>query len=240
MPKGSSRSTYSEKIAERLLDRVADGATLSAASAACRVPRQTVRSWLGAIPAFSEAFDAACRVRIEVLAEQLEARANEALDVAKQAAAAGLNENAAIAALRCELENKRWLLAKLDPRRYGDRNQVEMTGADGAPLIPEPLDTSKMALALLCVLNNAPGGRNDPARLEASQPLPSMASATTTMLSGPSKPVEPEPEPVPEAAPTHLGTQPVFDPRSQQNLRPLFNTATGKLVRFVGAGGENG
>src|SRR5437764_2160370 len=157
----AGRSTYDEALGERILDLVADGATLSAASAACGVPRQTVRSWLSAMPAFAEAFDAACKVRYEVLAEQIEARANEALDVAKKAATDGVNENAAIAALRVELENKRWLLSKLAPKRFGDKVQQEVTGKDGTPLIPATADPSteegrdartKLALALLNII----------------------------------------------------------------------------------------
>ena len=52
------RSTYNEKLAERVLAAVADGATLSAAASACNVPRQTVRSWLDREPAFASAFAA--------------------------------------------------------------------------------------------------------------------------------------------------------------------------------------
>ena len=45
-------SAYSPKLADRILDAVADGATLSAAATACDVKRQTVRGWLDHDPAF--------------------------------------------------------------------------------------------------------------------------------------------------------------------------------------------
>src|SRR5947207_11944667 len=150
-------SGYNAKRAERVLTAVADGATLSAAAASCKVPRQTVRTWLGAHPAFAASFEAAKAVRIEVLAEQIEARANEAQQIAEAAAKNGGNPNAAVAALRVELESKRWLLSKLAPRTYGDRNQVELTGRDGAPLMQPPAETDpqKIALVIMAALNAA-------------------------------------------------------------------------------------
>src|SRR2546423_2798011 len=149
---------YSDKLAERVLAAVTDGATLSAAAASCGVPRQTVRTWLGTHPDFAASFEAAKAVRIEVLAEQIEARANEAQQIAGDAAKNGGNPNAAVAALRVELESKRWLLSKLAPRQYGDKLTQEISGPGGRDLIPPPADPptaearTKLALALLNVL----------------------------------------------------------------------------------------
>ena len=142
-------------------------------------------------------------MRFEVLAEQIEARANQSLQIASDAVKAGENPNAAVAALRVELENKRWLLAKQAPATYADLNRVEMTGAGGTPLIPaEPLDISKLALAMLNVFHAAPGGKN---RLDA---LEVPASATTLLSGRPVEPAEPEPVPVepmtPAAAREHV------------------------------------
>jgi hypothetical protein len=102
------------------------------------------------------------------LAEQIEARANEALDVAKKAAADSVNENAAIAALRVELENKRWLLSKLAPKRFGDKVQQEITGAGGTPLLPPENDRTKLALALLNIIR----GDDDSGRFSKPLPIP--------------------------------------------------------------------
>jgi hypothetical protein len=192
-------SAYNAKLADRILDAVCNGASLTEASAACNVPRQTVRSWLDCTPDFAAAFEAAKVVRVEALADQINILAESAQQVAADAAANGGNPNAAVAALRVQCENKRWLLAKLAPATYGDHNRVEMTGKDGAPLIPAEPDHDKLALALLTVLHGGPGGKNDPATLRA---LPSMA---TTLLSAP---VEPDPVPIepmtPAAAREHV------------------------------------
>lgn len=31
-------------------------------------------------------------------------------------------------------DNKKWLLSKIAPKKYGDKSQVELTGADGGPV----------------------------------------------------------------------------------------------------------
>jgi hypothetical protein len=94
------RSTFNQTLADRILDAVCEGASLTEASAACDVPRQTVRSWLDREPAFSSAFEAAKLVRVEALADQINILANSAQQVASDAVKNGENPNAAIAALR--------------------------------------------------------------------------------------------------------------------------------------------
>jgi hypothetical protein len=187
------RSTFNEKLAERILDAVCEGASLTEASAACNVPRQTVRSWLDREPDFAAAFEAAKLVRVEALADQINILAESAQQVAADAAKNGGNPNAAVAALRVQCENKRWLLAKLAPATYGDRIAQEVSGPNGRDLIPAEPDPDKLALALLTVLHAGPGGKNDPATLPARP-----ATAATTLLSGPfpAEPTEPVPIPV--------------------------------------------
>src|SRR5205823_834318 len=118
--------------ADQILDLVSDGISLSEACARADTPRRTVRTWLSE-PA---AFDAACRLRIVSLADDVLALSNRAQRIAADAAANGENPNAAVNALRVEIDAKRWLLAKLAPATYGDRITQEVTGRDGRDLIP--------------------------------------------------------------------------------------------------------
>jgi hypothetical protein len=36
---------------------------------------------------------------------------------------------------RLMVDSRKWLLSKLAPKKYGDRTQTEITGADGGPLV---------------------------------------------------------------------------------------------------------
>jgi hypothetical protein len=146
-------SAYNAKLAERVLEAVCNGASLTEASAAYNVKRQTVRSWLDRIPAFASAFEAAKLVRVEALADQINILAESAQQVASDAVKAGENPNAAVAALRVQCENKRWLLAKLAPAVYGDRQTTELTGPEGRDLIPaESTGRWKVELATLALI----------------------------------------------------------------------------------------
>lgn len=222
-------SGYSPELAATICDAVAEGASLRTIAEREGMPsRRTMRGWLELHPEFERSFTIARRCWAANLEEELAELAGKAQQIEAEAAKAGVNENAAIAALRCEIDSKKWLLSKIAPSVYGDRISQEITGANGRDLIPEPLDTSKMALALLCVLNNAPGGRNDPARLEASQPLPAMPTATSTLLSGPLEPAPTELELRQRAiSKAYEGVTVYGEP-----VKPVFDTLSGKVVRL--------
>ena len=50
-------------------------------------------------------------------------------------------------------ENLKWLSGKNNPKRYGDTTRTEVTGRDGAPLLPPPpmsdLETARLIAHLL-------------------------------------------------------------------------------------------
>ena len=49
-------------------------------------------------------------------------------------------------------ENLKWLSGKNNPKRYGDTTRTELTGRDGAPLLPPPmsdLETARLIAHLL-------------------------------------------------------------------------------------------
>lgn len=42
------------------------------------------------------------------------------------------------------IETRKWVAARLLPKRWGDKTVTEITGADGAPLVPQVIDTRSM------------------------------------------------------------------------------------------------
>ena len=176
--------TYSAELAQRICDEIASGRSLRAICAEPAMPdRHTVARWL-ADPAHAEfrsRYETARRFWCDAIADDLVDRAAQALDVAREADAKGQNANAAVQALKLEIDTIRWTLSKLRPEKFGDKISAELTGAGGKDLIPagreQRLPQLVAALAVLlpgrdngelfdlagALLDRLPGGGGQPA-----------------------------------------------------------------------------
>lgn len=65
-------------------------------------------------------------------ARMLDVHAEELEDIGERASMAETATE--VAGLRLLSDNRKWLLSKLAPKKYGDKVQQEVTGADGGPL----------------------------------------------------------------------------------------------------------
>jgi hypothetical protein len=161
-------TSYQPRVAEKVLAEIAAGRSLRDICAQPGWPsRESVRRWLAKDEQFRQRYDDARRLGVEALADRIEELANSAPDVIAEAAKAGVNENAAVAGLRLQLENLRWLLSKISPR-YGDK--VELTGAGGKDLNPEPVDPVRIAAQIASILRNS--GPRVPVTIDATPARP--------------------------------------------------------------------
>jgi hypothetical protein len=128
-------STFTQEAADRICDLIAEGASLRAV---CRMPDQpaasTVFKWLSEQPAFSEQYARACETRAESMFEDM-------LDIADESAfdtIQGENGDRAnsewISRSKLRVDTRKWMLSKMQPKKYGDKITNELTGVDGAPL----------------------------------------------------------------------------------------------------------
>jgi hypothetical protein len=157
---------YTLALARKICDRVAEGDSLAAIAAMPGMPsRRTMRGWLVEHPEFQALYGPARELWVQSVAEDIADLAGRAQQIAEDAARNGGNPNAAIAALRVEIDAKRWLLSKLAPAVFGDHSAVELSGAGGKDLIPAETDNSKLALAILTILRG--DGVPVPAELSA-------------------------------------------------------------------------
>lgn len=118
-------STYSPETADALCELVSSGKSLQAACQALKISRSTVRRWLVERPDFKREHEAACQMRLEVLADEV----IEIVD-----SVAGSDSTAAVAAARNRAEARRWLLSKVAYATYGDRLTVTTPGQPGSPV----------------------------------------------------------------------------------------------------------
>ena len=100
---------FSEALAAEICRRLADGELLGDICRPARMPsRDTVRRWQGENGPFRDRYAVARD-------QQADALADEAIHIARNAAAD------TVAVCRLQIDTIKWLIAKIAPRRYGEK-----------------------------------------------------------------------------------------------------------------------
>ena len=134
-------STFTQDIADRICERLADGETLRAI---CRDPdmpnERTVRRWaLDDVEGFSPHYARAREIGYATLFdEMLEIADTPQQGVTTKESYKGTETRTGdmIEHRRLRVDTRKWMLAKALPKVYGDKLAAEVTGKDGAPLQP--------------------------------------------------------------------------------------------------------
>jgi hypothetical protein len=197
---------YSPALAQELCDEMASGKSLTEVCTLPGMPdRHSVRRWVVQNPEFRAQYEAARLWWAHAVAEDLNDLADRVPRLAEEAEASGRNGNAAVSALRTTLENKRWLLSKILPQQYGDRQTTELVGAGGKDLMPATeMERTNLALLILTILRQ-PSKLSAPAEPPSGIRFIDTPASTGTLLSASPKP---EPEPV---EPVEPALRPKFD-----------------------------
>lgn len=117
------QSTYDKEVTEEILERISKGETLKAI---CRdlewPPSSTFRHWvLQDHDNLMARYDSARQLQAESWQDDL---MDEASDEAKETQRS-----------RLIVDTKKWLMAKMHPRVYGDKVENTVVGKDGGPLV---------------------------------------------------------------------------------------------------------
>ena len=119
-------STYTEEIAQTICRRLAEGESLRSICRDDAMPSWcAVRRWLQTNESFQAQY---ARARDE----QADTHADEIIDIADQA-----TDRDSAAAAKVRVDARKWVAAKLKPRKYGDRQIVEVGSVDDAATIVE-------------------------------------------------------------------------------------------------------
>lgn len=122
--------------ANAILDAMREGTSLRKAAKAQRIAPSTFLGWVDDAPELAEQYARARARMLDVQAEELE-------EIGEQAARA--KSATKVAGLRLQSDNRKWLLSKLAPKKYGERVHTELTGPDGGPIQTETsLDISNL------------------------------------------------------------------------------------------------
>jgi hypothetical protein len=130
MAKNPHSPRFSDATSAAICDAIAGGASLRAAARSCGISESAARKWRKERPAFEQAYKEACHARLLAMEERLLDLCAQAHEVAQDTAAG----HARVQAVKLEIDTLKWQLCKLMPARYGDKQTLEMTGANGTPL----------------------------------------------------------------------------------------------------------
>lgn len=138
----TQQSHFNQETADYICEQLADGRSLR------EIIREddgmpvlsTVFKWLNDHPSFSDQYTRAREIQAETLVDQIieisDDGANDYME--KRAADGGLDgwrENGeAIARSRLRVDARKWVAAKMAPKKYSDKVVQELVGKDGGPI----------------------------------------------------------------------------------------------------------
>lgn len=132
-------SDYTQAVADEILRRLAAGETLRGICRDEHLPHEaTVRGWaLEDREGFKQRYSEAREIGYHSMADEvLEIVDDGRNDWMKREDGSDVVNSENIQRSRLRFDGRRWLLSKALPKIYGDKITQELTGADGAPLVP--------------------------------------------------------------------------------------------------------
>lgn len=130
--RNGSQPIYTEEIADEICDRLAAGESLRAI---CRDPHMpsdvAVKKWVTTrAVTFGLRYARARDIGFDSIAEEI-----LEFGLGELRGPDGFIDNGEVQRLRLLSDNRKWLLAKLAPKRYGEKVTQEITGDPDAPLV---------------------------------------------------------------------------------------------------------
>lgn len=116
----NARVKFSQAVVAKICERIADGKSLRAVCKAADMPaRATFLEWAAKRDDVRALYEQAIADREERYFEQVIEIADSGRDPAKT---------------RVQVDARKWVLARMNPKKYGDRMTNELTGAGGGPI----------------------------------------------------------------------------------------------------------
>lgn len=141
-PKGRP-SSFTQAIADTICERLANGESLRSICEDDGMPAKTsVMRWLGdeRYSAFRDQYTRARELQADTMVDDMLDIADDGRNdwMEKHNAdgeAIGWQENGeALRRSALRIDARKWMAGKLQPKKYGDKTQMEVSGADGGPI----------------------------------------------------------------------------------------------------------
>lgn len=111
-----TQSTYTPERAESVLSAMRDGKSLRQACEFADVKKGTFLLWVEREQGLADQYARAREEMLDMQAEELEAIGDEAAQAETAVQVAGL---------RLKADNRKWLLSKLAPKKYGEKLEID-------------------------------------------------------------------------------------------------------------------
>jgi hemerythrin superfamily protein len=141
-----AKSTYDQKIADKICDRLSNGESLRSICSTKGMPaKASVFRWLTANADFRDQYARAREAQADALFDEIVDIANTPVMGKKEKydADGKLIESSTgdmIEHRRLQIEARKWVAAKLRPKVYGDKLDVDITGALDFVVSAKPVD----------------------------------------------------------------------------------------------------
>lgn len=130
--KGGRPSSYMPEVAHDICAKLAEGESLRSVCNRQGMPsKATVFRWLSEYVEFRDQYAKATEQRADALFEEM-------LEIADDV----LPDSAEVAKAKLRIDTRKWSLARMSPKKYGDKVTQEITGADGGAI---QIETSPMS-----------------------------------------------------------------------------------------------
>lgn len=129
-------SDYSDDIADEICARIADGQSLNSICKLDEMPSlKTVYNWIGKRPEFLQKYTLARETQADTLADQIVDIADDgSRDYTEDAKGNVLVDHDHITRSRLRVDARKWVAAKLKPKKYGERQDLTVGNPDGTNL----------------------------------------------------------------------------------------------------------
>lgn len=115
-------SKYSDEMAEKICEKIANGRSLRSICAEDGMPTtSTVCKWLIENKEFSEQYARARDKQADYFAEEI-------IEIADSAEA----ESAAVAKAKLQIDARKWAASKIAPKKYGGKQEIDVKSSDGS------------------------------------------------------------------------------------------------------------
>jgi hypothetical protein len=155
------QSAYSASLADQICERIANGESLRAMCGEKGMPAQsTVFLWLTEHDDFAKRYAHSRDAQADVLFDEMLHIADTPLNGVKTVTKPnGVEtvEGDMIEHRRLQIDARRWIIARLAPKKYGEKQAVEMSGPDGGPIATHDVTDEIRAKALLAFLAKTGG-----------------------------------------------------------------------------------
>ena len=137
MEKRGRPTKRSPELADALLEQIADGMSLVKSCKELGISTPLVFRWIDDDEDFRSKYAKAREAQAEKLADEIVSIADET-EVTSVVTPEGVVDfkldATAVARNRLRVDARKWVASKLLPKKYGDKVQQEVTGADGGPI----------------------------------------------------------------------------------------------------------